>query len=67
MAELRATGVPVLVCFGEHDDAWPPGVQREMAGRLGAPVEVIAGAAHSPAMERPSETARALASFWAAN
>jgi pimeloyl-ACP methyl ester carboxylesterase len=62
--ELRAAGVPTMVCFGEHDDAWPPRVQAEMARRLGAPVEVIAGAAHSPAVERPARTAELLTRFW---
>jgi pimeloyl-ACP methyl ester carboxylesterase len=65
VAALRATGLPVLVCHGERDDAWDPAVQREMAARLGAPVEVIAGAAHSPAMEAPDPTAAAVATFWA--
>jgi pimeloyl-ACP methyl ester carboxylesterase len=64
--ELRLTGVPVLVCFGEHDDAWPPPLQRDMARRLGARVEVVAGAAHSPAAERPAATAKILAGFWSA-
>ena len=63
--ELRATGLPLLVVAGEHDDAWSPELQREMASRLGAPFEVIAGAVHSPAAERPEETARVLVSFWA--
>ena len=63
--ELRAAGVPVLVAAGEHDDAWPASLQREMAERLGAPFELIAGAVHSPAAERPAETAAALLAWWA--
>jgi pimeloyl-ACP methyl ester carboxylesterase len=63
--ELRATGLPVLVVAGEHDDAWEPAVQRDMAERLGAPFEIVAGAVHSPAAERPADTLRVLASFWA--
>jgi pimeloyl-ACP methyl ester carboxylesterase len=66
VSELRATGVPAMVCFGEHDDAWGPGPQRDMARRLGARVEVIADAAHSPAAERPAATAKVLADFWSA-
>ena len=62
---LRATGVRTFVATGEHDDAWTPSVQREMAERLGAPFAVIPGAVHSPAAERPVETARELLSFWA--
>ena len=63
-AELAATGVPVLVLHGEDDDAWPPAVQREMAGRLGAAYAVVPGAAHSPAAEAPAQTADALLAFW---
>ena len=61
---LRATGVPVLVAHGEADDAWPPAVQADMARRLGAAHEVIAGAVHSPAVEQPEATAKALLAFW---
>jgi pimeloyl-ACP methyl ester carboxylesterase len=64
VAELRATGLPFLVACGEQDDAWPPETQREMAERLGARFAVIAGAIHSPAAERPAETARLLLDFW---
>jgi pimeloyl-ACP methyl ester carboxylesterase len=64
VADLRATGVPVLVCFGEGDDAWPPAVQRDMARRLAARSAVIGGAGHSPAMEQPAQTARRLIEFW---
>ncbi|MDQ1675447.1 MAG: hypothetical protein QOC93_591 [Actinomycetota bacterium] len=63
--ELRATGRPVLVCHGEHDDAWLPGTQAEMATRLGARHEVIPGAMHSPAVEAPEPTVPVLAGFWA--
>jgi pimeloyl-ACP methyl ester carboxylesterase len=62
--ELRATGLPILVACGEQDDAWDPPTQRSMAERLGAPFTVIAGALHSPAAERPAETARVLLDFW---
>ena len=63
--ELRETGVRLLVAAGEHDDTWLPPVQREMAERLGAPFALIAGAMHSPAAEKPDETAKVLTSFWA--
>jgi pimeloyl-ACP methyl ester carboxylesterase len=59
-AALAATGVRVLVLHGEDDDAWPPAVQREMAGRLGAAYAVVPGAAHSPAAEQPARTAAEL-------
>ncbi|WP_119727440.1 alpha/beta fold hydrolase [Thermomonospora amylolytica] len=59
-------GLPVLVLFGENDNAWEPRVQAEMAERLGAARVVIPGAAHSPAVEAPETTASALADFWRA-
>jgi pimeloyl-ACP methyl ester carboxylesterase len=62
--ELKATGIPLLVAYGEHDDAWPPAVQAEMAARLGARTVVIPGAIHSPAVQQPERTARALLDFW---
>ncbi len=61
--ELAATGVPIQVVYGEHDDAWPPAVQAEMGARLGARVVVIPGAAHSPAVENPAAMVAALTSF----
>jgi pimeloyl-ACP methyl ester carboxylesterase len=66
VSKLRETGVPAMVCFGEHDDAWGPAAQREMARRLAARVEVFAGAAHSPAAESPAQTALTLLDFWSA-
>jgi pimeloyl-ACP methyl ester carboxylesterase len=63
-AELASIGVPTLVLYGESDDAWPPAVQAEMAALLNAAVAVIEGAAHSPAVENPTATARALLAFW---
>lgn len=64
VAELAASGVPILVTHGVDDDAWPPAVQQEMAERLGAHHVVIPGAAHSPAIENPRETVAVLLSFW---
>lgn len=66
VAELRASGVPVLVCHGEGDDAWAPAVQRDMAARLGAAYVVVPDALHSPAVENPAATVEALTSFFAA-
>ncbi|HEY0165933.1 MAG TPA: alpha/beta hydrolase [Jatrophihabitans sp.] len=63
-AELAATGLPMLVLHGESDDAWTPTVQADMARRLGAAHAVIAAAAHSPAVENPGATLRALLDFW---
>ena len=65
VAELAATGVPVLVAHGIADDAWSPAAQADMAQRLGARHEVIGHAVHSPAIENPARTAAVLLSFWA--
>jgi pimeloyl-ACP methyl ester carboxylesterase len=62
--ELRAAGLPLMVCYGENDDAWMPATQAAMAERLGARREVIPGSAHSPAVEEPQATVKALAAFW---
>jgi pimeloyl-ACP methyl ester carboxylesterase len=62
--ELCDSGVRVAVVTGERDEAWSPAIQRSMAGRLGAPFHLIPGAAHSPAAERPDETARVLLEIW---
>jgi pimeloyl-ACP methyl ester carboxylesterase len=64
VAELAATGVPVLVAHGAADDAWTPAAQTDMARRLGARHEVIAGAIHSPAVENPPRTLEVLTTFW---
>ena len=64
VAELRATGVPVLVLHGEADDAWSPQVQREMAERLGSAYAVVPASVHCPAAENPAATAAALLGFW---
>ncbi|MCA0146287.1 alpha/beta fold hydrolase [Blastococcus sp. LR1] len=65
VAELKATGLPVLVAHGEADDAWLPHVQADMAQRLGARHEVINNSIHSPAVENPGRTLEVLCSFWA--
>src|SRR4051794_7649035 len=64
VAELAATGVPVLVAHGAADDAWAPAAQADMAIRLGARHEVIPGSIHSPAIENPTRTLEILLDFW---
>lgn len=64
VAELAATGLPVHVLSGAVDYVWPVSLLDEMAVRLGARRSTIAGAEHSPAVDRPAETARALLDFW---
>ena len=64
-AELaRLSRPPVLVLYGENDDAWRPAVQEQMARRLGADRVCIPGAGHSPAVEAPETTASTLTAFW---
>jgi pimeloyl-ACP methyl ester carboxylesterase len=66
-AELASLGgPPILVLYGENDDAWPPAVQERMARRLGAQRVCIPGAGHSPAVEAPETTASTLTAFWRA-
>ena len=62
--ELSKHDIVTLVLYGENDNAWPPGVQEDMALRLGARRACIPGAAHSPAVEAPAATAYELTSFW---
>jgi len=64
VAVLRATGVPVLVVHGEDDDAWSPASQTDMAERLGATHAVVPDAVHSPAVEQPEATVKALLAFF---
>ncbi|MFI2434454.1 alpha/beta fold hydrolase [Streptomyces sp. NPDC018693] len=62
--ELASVPLPKLVISGSTDYAWPVTWQDSMAARLGADRAVIPGADHSPNVERPAETARALVAFW---
>ena len=57
-------GPPILVLYGENDDAWRPAVQERMARRLGAQRVCIPGAGHSPPVEAPETTASTLTAFW---
>ena len=63
-ALAETAGVPLLVVYGENDDAWEPAAQEDMAARLGAQRVCIPAAAHSPAVEAPETTASILTSFW---
>jgi pimeloyl-ACP methyl ester carboxylesterase len=56
--------LPVMVLYGENDDAWEPHELAAMAERLGARKVVIPGASHSPAVDAPETTASALTTFW---
>ncbi|MGZ4631093.1 MAG: alpha/beta fold hydrolase [Actinomycetes bacterium] len=63
--ELAALDLPVLVAYGEKEDAWPPALQADMAARLRAAHVEIAGAGHSPAADKPEVTVQVLVHFWA--
>ncbi|MEW2633151.1 alpha/beta hydrolase [Streptomyces sp. NPDC048389] len=66
VAELAAVRpLPKHVLSGERDDTWPVPLLDDMARRLDAHRTVVRGAEHSPNTDRPSETATALAGFWA--
>ncbi|MEU3946406.1 alpha/beta hydrolase [Streptomyces sp. NPDC029526] len=62
--ELAAVPLPFHVLSGARDDTWPVPDLDAMAVRLGAHRTVIDGAEHSPTVDRPLPTARALADFW---
>ena len=60
---VAGTGLPFWVGRGADDDAWPHDTQAAMAKRLDTEVHVIAGAAHSPAVENPQGLADAWLPF----
>ncbi len=62
--ELAKVDLPLLVVYGEADDAWLPHLQDEMARRLGAGVVVVPDSMHSPAAENPAFTADTLIRFY---
>ncbi|MEZ3177695.1 alpha/beta fold hydrolase [Streptomyces pimonensis] len=64
VAELAAVPLPFHVLSGACDDTWPVPDLDAMALRLEARRTVVDGAEHSPAVDRPAPTARALADFW---
>ncbi|CAM5592961.1 alpha/beta fold hydrolase [Streptomyces griseomycini] len=64
VAELAAVPLPFHVLSGERDDTWPVADLDEMAVRLKAHRTVVDGAEHSPNVDAPAPTARALADFW---
>jgi len=61
---LATLGAPVLVVYGENDDAWAPSIQDEMARQLSAQRVCIPGAAHSLAVEAPATVTSTLTTFW---
>ncbi|MFJ5264079.1 alpha/beta fold hydrolase [Streptomyces sp. NPDC088387] len=64
VAELAALPLPFHVLSGAVDDTWPVPLLDEMAERLHARRSVVADAEHSPNVDQPLPTARAIAGFW---
>src|SRR5437016_3888387 len=62
--ELAKVKVPVLVVVGEHDEATPPPMSRELAALLpDARLKIIPGCAHVPQLQSPDLFLNALADF----
>ena len=62
--ELAHVKVPVLVVVGEHDEATPPPMSRELAAGLPqARLEIIAGCAHVPQLQAPEVFLDAIGDF----
>ena len=64
LAALVRDGLHVAVVYGADDDAWTPTEQDEVAAALGVDPVVVPGTGHSPAAERPEETAAVLDSVF---
>jgi 3-oxoadipate enol-lactonase len=62
--ELGKVGVPVLVLVGEHDEATPPPMSRELAALLpNARLKIIDGCAHVPQLQAPEKFLEAIGDF----
>ena len=64
-ARLPRWGGPALVMWGDDDRVLPEGHAHTWCDLLGAPLEVVAGAGHLPAVEQPERVAALLAPFLA--
>lgn len=65
-ADLRGCGplgMPTLILCGEQDLSTPPELSRDLAAELGAPLHLIADAAHLPCTEQPEAVAEHLQTF----
>ncbi len=66
--ELSRVKVPVLVLVGEHDEATPPPMSRELAALLpNARLKIIAGCAHVPQLQSPEAFLDAIGDFMPAS
>jgi 3-oxoadipate enol-lactonase len=62
--ELHKVQVPVLVMVGEHDEATPPPMSRELAAGLpDARFKIVAGCAHVPQLQSPKLFLEAIRDF----
>jgi 3-oxoadipate enol-lactonase len=62
--ELANVKVPILVLVGEHDEATPPPMSRELAAALpDARLKIIAGCAHVPQLQSPEIFLDAIGDF----
>lgn len=62
--ELGQVKVPALVLVGEHDEATPPPMSRELAAGLpNARLKMIAGCAHVPQLQSPDVFLEAIGDF----
>jgi 3-oxoadipate enol-lactonase len=62
--ELGKVTIPVLVLVGEHDEATPPPMSRELAALLpNARLKIIAGCAHVPQLQAPDMFLEAIGDF----
>lgn len=66
-AALRASGVPMLVAYGDTGDLWTPQVHERFAAELGARTVVYPGVGHLPNEERPQQVCADLVEFWSAS
>src|SRR5580700_8990866 len=65
--ELSKVKMPVLVLVGEHDEATPPPMSRELAALLpDARLKIIPGCAHVPQLQAPEIFLAAIGDFLAA-
>jgi 3-oxoadipate enol-lactonase len=65
--ELGKVRIPVLVLVGEHDEATPPPMSRELAaGLANARLAIIPGCAHVPQLQSPEIFLNAIGDFLSA-
>ncbi|RIH81202.1 3-oxoadipate enol-lactonase 2 [Calidithermus roseus] len=62
-AELGNIRARTLVLCGAEDRSTPPDLAGELARGLGAPLKLIAGAAHLPCVEQPEATLQGIRAF----